>query len=46
MKLMGYRQVAIPPHLFAHTMYQVLGIDRESVVKLEVFLTRVYPKAP
>lgn len=45
MKLMGYRHVAIPPHLFAHTMHQVLGIDRESVIRLEVFLTMIYPKA-
>lgn len=45
MRWMGYRHVAIPPHLFAHTMHQVCGIDRESVVKVEVFLTMIYPKA-
>jgi hypothetical protein len=43
-KTMGYRHVAIPPHLFAHSMHEVLGIDRESVIKLEVFLMRIHPK--
>lgn len=38
MRQMGYRHVAIPPHLFSHSMHKVWGIDRESVVKLEVFL--------
>jgi hypothetical protein len=44
MRTMGYRQVAIPPHLFAHTMHQVCGIDRESVIKLEVFLIRIHAR--
>jgi hypothetical protein len=44
MKTMGYRSVALPPHLYAHSMYQVHGIDRESVIRLEVFLMRIHPK--
>lgn len=44
MRTMGYRHVAIPPHLFAHTMHGTCGIDRESVIKLEVFLMRIQPK--
>ena len=43
MKTMGYRFVAIPPHLFAHSMHGVLGIDRDSVIKMEVFLMRIHP---
>ena len=43
MKTMGYRDVAIPPHLYAHSMYQIHGIDRESVVRLEIFLLRIHP---
>jgi hypothetical protein len=39
MRMGGYRHVAIPPHLFAHTMHEVLGIDRDSVIKLECFVT-------
>ena len=34
----GYRHVAIPPHLFAHSMHENLGINRESVIKLECFV--------
>ena len=41
MKCMGYRLVAIPPHLFAHSMHEALEIDRDSVVKMEAFLLRV-----
>ena len=44
MRTMGYRHVAIPPHLFAHSMHEVFGIDRESVIKLEVFLMKIHPK--
>jgi len=44
MRTMGYRHVAIPPHLFAHSMHEVCGIDRESVIKLEVFLMMIHPK--
>ena len=32
------------PHLFAHSMHEVCGIDRDSVIKLEVFLTRILPE--
>ncbi len=39
MKTAGYRQVAILPHFFAHTLHEMCGIDRDSVIKLEVFLT-------
>lgn len=39
MRTGGYRHVVLPPHLFAHSMHQVLGIDRESVIKLECFVT-------
>jgi hypothetical protein len=46
MRTMGYRHVAIPPHLFAHSMHEVCGIDRDSVIKLEVFLTRIFPEEP
>ena len=46
MKTMGYRSVAIPPHLYAHSMFQVHGIDRESVVRLEIFLIRIHPRLP
>ncbi len=45
MRTMGYRSVAIPPHLYAHSMHEVHGIDRESVIKLEVFLIRIHPKS-
>ena len=45
MRTMGYRHVAIPPHLFAHSMHEVCGIDRESVIKLEAFLMRIHPKS-
>lgn len=44
MRTMGYRHVVIPPHLFAHSMHEVCGIDRESVIKLEVFLMKIHPK--
>ena len=44
MRTSGYRHVAIPPHLFAHSMHEVCGIDRESVIKLEAFLLRIHPK--
>ena len=44
MRTMGYRHVAIPPHLFAHAMHQACGIDRESVIRLEIFLIRIHPK--
>lgn len=43
MKTMGYRSVAIPPHLYAHSMFQIHGIDRESVVRMEIFLMRIHP---
>jgi hypothetical protein len=42
MRTMGYRFVAISPHLYAHSMHTVHGIDRESVVKLEIFLLKIY----
>ena len=42
MRTAGHRHVAIPPHLFAHTMHQVCGIDRDSVIELEVFLTGIH----
>jgi hypothetical protein len=38
MRTAGYRKVAIPPHLLAHSMHEVLRIDRESVIKLECFV--------
>lgn len=44
MRTMGYRHVAIPPHLFAHSMHEVLGIDRESVIKLEIFLMCIHAR--
>jgi hypothetical protein len=37
----GYRQVVLPPHLFAHSMHEVLNIDRDSVTKMECFLTAI-----
>lgn len=43
MRTMGYRFVAIPPHLYAHSMHEVHGIERESVIRLEVFLMKIYP---
>jgi len=46
MKTMGYRKVAIPPHLYAHSMYQVHGIDRESIIRLEIFLLKIHPNQP
>ena len=45
MRMMGYRFVAIPPHLYAHSMHTVHGIERDSVIKLEVFLLKIYPAA-
>jgi len=42
MRVAGYRQVAIPPHLVVHTLHRVCGIDRDSVIKLEVFLTGIH----
>lgn len=35
----GYRHVAIPPHLYSHSMHDLHGIDRDSVIKLECFVT-------
>lgn len=46
MRRMGYRHVAIPPHLFAHTMHKIWGIDRDSVIKLEIFLLKIEASAP
>ena len=43
MKTMRYRLVAIPPHLFAHSMHAVCGIARDSVIRPEVFLLSIYP---
>lgn len=39
MRTGGYRQVAIPPHLYSHLMHDLHGIDRDSVIKVECFLT-------
>lgn len=39
MRAGGFRHVAIPPHLYAHSMHEFHGIDRESVIKLECFVT-------
>jgi hypothetical protein len=39
MRAGGYRHVAIPPHLYSHTMHEIHGIDRDSVIKLECFVT-------
>jgi len=39
MRTGGFRHVAIPPHLYAHSMHEIHGIDRESVIKLECFVT-------
>lgn len=39
MRMAGYRHVAIPPHLFAHSMHEFHGIDRESIIKVECFVT-------
>ncbi len=44
MRTMGYRFVAISPHLYAHSMHEFHGFDRESMIKLEVFLLKIYPK--
>jgi hypothetical protein len=44
MKTMGYRHVAVPPHLYAHSMHLIHGFDRESVIKLEIFLLRIHPR--
>jgi hypothetical protein len=44
MRTMGYRHVVVPPHLFAHSVHQLYGLDRESVVKIEIFLTAIHPK--
>jgi hypothetical protein len=41
MRAGGYRHSVIPPHLFAHSVYDVLEIDRESVIKLECFLIAI-----
>ena len=41
MRTGGYRRVSIPPHLFAHTMHEVMEIERESVIKLECFLISI-----
>lgn len=45
-RTMGCRHRAIPPHPFAHSMHEVCGIDRDSVIKMEVFLTRIFPEEP
>lgn len=39
MRAGGFRHVAIPPHLYAHSMHEIHGIDRDSVIKLECFVT-------
>jgi len=44
MRTMAYRHVAIPPHLFAHSMHEVCGIDRESIIKCEIFLIKIHHK--
>lgn len=41
MRTMGYRFVAIPPHLYAHSMHAIHSIERDSVIKLEVFLLKI-----
>lgn len=41
MRTGGYRHIVIPPHLFAHSMHEVLGINRDSVIKLECFLIAI-----
>jgi hypothetical protein len=46
MRQMGYRHAVIPPHLLAHSMHTVWGIDRESVIKLEVFLLAIRRAPP
>ena len=39
MRAGGYRHVAIPPNLYGHSMYEIHRIDRDSVIRLECFLT-------
>jgi hypothetical protein len=39
MRTGGFRHVAIPPHLYAHSMHEIHGIDRDSVIKLECLVT-------
>ena len=46
MRQMGYRSVRIPPHLYAHSMHELHKIERDSVIKLEIFLTKIYPRSP
>ena len=41
MRVGGFRHVAIPPHLYAHSMHEVHGIERESVTKVECFVTAI-----
>jgi hypothetical protein len=36
----GYRHVAIPPHLYSHSMHDLHGIDKDSIIKLECFVSR------
>jgi hypothetical protein len=45
MKTMGYRFVAIPPHLYSHSMHTVHGIERESLIKLEIYLLKICASA-
>jgi hypothetical protein len=41
MKEYGYRITLIPPHLYAHSMHEVMNIPKESVVRFECYLQRV-----
>ncbi len=41
MCVMGYRHVALPPHLLSHSIHNSLNITKESVIKVEIFLTQI-----
>lgn len=45
MKTMGHRHVAIAPHFLSDSLQDGQLIKQGSVIKLEIFLIRIFPKA-
>ena len=45
MKTMGYRNVKIAPHFMAGSMGGYNGIKSDSVIRLEIFLMKIYKSA-
>ena len=46
MKTMGFRHVVIPPHLFSRSMSPSFGLGIDSIVKVEIFIIKIWDFGP